>query len=60
MSAKVTHLRVRSRGELTRSPITLRSLVRKRTSKMSGGASRPLTTADQNKITHGWFTLEPF
>jgi hypothetical protein len=37
-------------GELTRSPITLRSLVRRTTMITSGGANRPLRMADQNSI----------
>src|ERR1700722_11735193 len=39
---------VRSILELTRSPITLGSLVSRITSRISGGANTPFNTADQN------------
>lgn len=37
-------------GELTRLPITLRSLVRRTTRMTRGGANSPLRMADQNSI----------
>src|ERR1700686_5142993 len=39
-----------SNGEFTRLPITLWLLVRRITSRIRGGARRPLITADQNSI----------
>jgi len=37
-------------GEFTRLPITFSLLVRRMTSRISGGASSPLITADQKSI----------
>src|SRR5208283_1261238 len=37
-------------GELTRSPITLRSLANNTTRRIRGGASRPFNIADQKSI----------
>src|SRR5437773_11188642 len=45
--AQPSHL---SNGGLTRSPITFRLLVRSTTKTISGGASTPFRTADQNNI----------
>ncbi len=50
MTPSVAQPRYLSNGEFTRSPITLWLLVRRMTSRIRGGARRPLITADQNSI----------
>src|SRR5450631_4131280 len=50
MTPKVAQPKYLSNGELTCLPITLWLLVRRMTSRIRGGARRPLITADQNSI----------
>ena len=50
ITAAVIHPSHFSNGGLTWSPITVRSVESSTTSTISGGASTPLTTADQNSI----------
>jgi hypothetical protein len=50
MIPKVAQPKYLSNGGFTRLPITLWLLVRRMTSKIRGGARRPLITADKNSI----------
>ena len=50
ITTNVAQPKDRSSGEFTCFPITLRLLVKSITSKINGGASNPLMTADQNNI----------
>src|SRR5579864_3158124 len=50
MTAKVAQPKYLSSGGFTRFPMTLWLLVRRMTSRIRGGARRPLMTADQNSI----------
>src|SRR5712692_7719540 len=50
MTTNVAQPKYLSKGVLTCLPITLVSLVKRMTSKIRGGASKPLITADQNSI----------
>src|ERR1700688_854408 len=50
LTPKVAQPKYLTSGEFTRLPITLRLLVRRMTSRIRGGAKRPLITADQNSI----------
>jgi hypothetical protein len=50
MRTKVAQPKYLSKGEFTCLPITLVSAVMRMTSKIRGGANKPLITADQNRI----------
>ena len=53
MTPKVAQLKYLRSGEFTDLPMTLGLLVRRMTSRIRGGARRPLITADQNSIHTG-------
>ncbi len=53
MTTKAAQPKYLSKGRFTCLPITLVPLVKRMTSKIRGGASKPLMTADQNSLSGG-------